>query len=126
MNSAYKDKDKMKPESDKKEQIPDLLEMPNDVLSKEEEAFLNRILTKQVEKYKEIAEEELRDQRMDFECLQTVTSEFLTDYLIIGHNFEGQRVLIKVADTPARADGLNELCKKMLVRMLIQEQNSQF
>jgi hypothetical protein len=117
---------KMKNKKDKQEKIQDIPETRSDALTNEEKTFINNILTKQVEKYKEIAEEELKDQRMDYICLQKVTSEFLTDYIIIGHNFEGQRVLIKTADTPAKIDSLNELCKKLLIHLMMQEQNTQF
>jgi len=78
-----------------------------------------------VAKYSNMAENQLKDTRDDFESLQAIISEFLEDYIIIGHTLDGQRVVIRYTPTPADLDGLTELCKKVLVRMMIQEQSGQ-
>lgn len=84
---------------------------------------LANILQNTINKYSEAAEKQLKEQREDFDSLQPIISEFLDDFLLIGHTIDGQRVVMRYTATPADLDKLTELCKKVLVRMMIQEQN---
>ena len=90
---------------------------PSDELKK----TIANILKNSAEKYSEIAEKELKDTRDDFDALQPIVSEFLDDFIIIGHTLEGNRVVMRYTSTPADMDKFTELCKKVLVRMMIQE-----
>ena len=83
------------------------------------------IIQNSVDKYTEIAANQLKDTRDDFDALQTITSEFLEDFIIIGHTLDGQRVVMRYTATPADLDKLTELCKKVLVRMMIQESHGE-
>jgi len=56
--------------------------------------------------------------------LQPIVSEFLDDFLIIGHTLTGQRVVIRYTATPADLDKLTELSRKVLIRMMNQEENN--
>ena len=84
--------------------------------------IITNLIKNSVEKYSEIANNQLKNTRDDFECLQGIISEFLEDFMIIGHTLDGQRVVIRYTSTPAQLDSLTELCKKILVRMMTQEQ----
>ena len=87
-----------------------------------EKAIAN-IIQNSVDKFGKIANNQLKDTRTDFDCLQPIVSEFLEDFIIIGHTLEGQRVVMRYTSSPADMDKLTELCKKVLVRMMIQEQS---
>lgn len=84
-----------------------------------------KLLKNSIDKYSDIANNQLKNTRDDFECLQKIVSEFLEDYTVIGHTLDGQRVVIRYASTPAQLDSLTELCKKILIQMMIQEQTGQ-
>ncbi len=86
---------------------------------------ITRLIKNSVEKYSGIADNQLKNTRDDFECLQGIVSEFLEDFMIIGHTLDGQRVVIRYTSTPAQLDSLTELCKKVLVRMMAIEQTGQ-
>lgn len=86
---------------------------------------ITRLIKNSVEKYSGIADNQLKNTRDDFECLQGIVSEFLEDFMIIGHTLDGQRVVIRYTSTPAQLDSLTELCKKVLVRMMSLEQTGQ-
>ena len=121
------------PDSKKKEhksKRPAALRMKNDsssCIEKDGEArnAISNLIQNTVAKYSNLAENQLKDTRDDFESLQAIVSEFLEDYIIIGHTLDGQRVVIRYTPTPADSDGLTELCKKVFVRMMIQEQSGQ-
>lgn len=93
----------------------------NDIISE----TLANILQNEINKYANVVDKYTKETRSDFECLQPIISEFLEDFIIIGHTLDGQRVVIRYTATPADLDKLTELCKKVLVRMLIQEQNGE-
>lgn len=82
---------------------------------------IENIIQNCANKYAEAADNQLKDTRNDFEALQTIVSEFLEDFIVIGHTLDGQRVVMRYTSTPADLDKLTELCKKVLVRMMIQE-----
>ena len=105
--------------------MPSMPPTPEDNLSDEMKIpqALANILQNTINKYSDVAEKQLKEQREDFDCLQPVISEFLDDFLLIGHTIDGQRVVMRYTATPADLDKLTELCKKVLVRMMIQEQN---
>ena len=84
---------------------------------------LANILQNTINKYSESAEKTVKDTREDFDTLQPIISEFLDDFLLIGHTIDGQRVVMRYTATPADLDKLTELSKKVLIRMMIQEQN---
>ena len=93
--------------------------------SEDEDAVSRMIaamLKESIDKYGEAADKEFNDQREDFDSLQPIISEFLDDFIIIGHSIDGQRVVMRYTPTPASLDSLTELCKKVLVRMMIEEQ----
>jgi hypothetical protein len=93
--------------------------------NEETRAAIANLLQNTVEKYAEAADNQLKSTRDDFETLQSIISEFLEDYLVIGHTLDGQRVVIRYTSSPAALDGLTELSKKVLVRMMQQEQLGQ-
>ena len=86
---------------------------------------LANMLQNSIDKYAEVAEKQNRESREDFKSLEAVMTEFLDDYIIIGHTLDGQRVVIRYTATPGDLDKLTELCKKVLVRMMVQEQNGE-
>jgi hypothetical protein len=101
------------------------LEMPMNADEQAMAEAIANIIQNSVDKYSEIADNQIRDTRTDFDNLQPIISEFLDDFIIIGHTLDGQRVVMRYTATPADLDKLTELCKKVLVRMMIQEQNGQ-
>ena len=86
---------------------------------------VENIIKNSVNQYADIAEKQLKETRDDFDALQPIISEFLDEFMLIGHTLEGQRVVMRYTSTQADADKLSELCKKVLVRMMIQEQSGQ-
>lgn len=84
---------------------------------------LANILQNTINKYSDAAEKTVKETREDFDTLQPIISEFLDDFILIGHTIDGQRVVMRYTSTPADLDKLTELCKKVLIRMMIQEQN---
>ena len=88
----------------------------------EREQVMSTAITKAlditVNKYADAAAKHNKEQREDFDCLQPIISEFLDDFLLIGHTIDGQRVTMKYTSTPADVDKLTELCKKVFVKMM--------
>lgn len=84
---------------------------------------LNEIIQNSMQRYADIVDNQLRETRNDFENLRPIVSEYLDDFIIIGHTLEGERVVMRYTVTPADLDKLTELCKKVLIQMMIQEQN---
>jgi len=82
---------------------------------------INNILQNSANKYAEMANNQHKTTRSDFEVLQPLVSEFLENFIIIGHTLDGQRIVARYTKNPAGLDGLTELCKKVLVNMMIQE-----
>lgn len=99
--------------------IPDKTKDISEEVTKQ---VISNILKNGVEKYAKMADNQLKEPREDFETLQAIVSEFLEDFIIIGHTLEGQRVVIRYTASPAELDALTELSKKVLARMIIQEQ----
>lgn len=69
-------------------------------------------------KYAAAAEKHNKEMRVDFESLQHIISEFLDDFILIGHTVDGQRLVMRYTPTPADYDKLNELTKNVLLRVL--------
>jgi len=85
----------------------------------------NTILNESLKKYEDIVEKETREYRQNAEGLHTVASEFLDDFIIIGHTIDEQRVIMRQAKTPRQFDGLMQLAKKVLIGMLMEEDKSE-
>lgn len=83
--------------------------------------LISNLINSSIEKYNDIVEREAKEARDDFESLQPLISEYVDDFILIGHTLDGQRVVMRYAPTPADLDKLTELCKKVLVKMMIQE-----
>lgn len=100
---------------------------PSEENTLEEEDDTSRVIAQLLEnsilKYQEVTDKELQGSREDFDSLQPIISEFLDEFIIIGHTLEGNRVVMRYAESPAQLDSLTELCKKVLVKMMIQEQS---
>lgn len=109
----------------KSEKVKSKTDSPPVVDNKEARDAIASLLQNTVKKYADITDNQLKSTRDDFESLQTIVSEFLEDYIIIGHTLDGQRVVIRYTASPAALDGLTELCKKVLIRMMQQEQMGQ-
>ena len=109
------------------DRLPDSPITPTSVAPVPENAGMSQtlanILQNTINKYSEAAEKQTKDSREDFDTLQPIISEFLDDFILIGHTIDGQRVVMRYTSTPADLDKLTELCKKVLIRMMIQEQN---
>jgi hypothetical protein len=88
--------------------------------------MLSQLIAGSVDKYSRVVDKQYQETRNDFDCLQPILTEFLDDFLIIGHTLEGQRLVMRYADSPIQLDALTELSKKVLVRMLMQEQSGDF
>ena len=82
---------------------------------------LDNILQNSAGRYAEAANNPHKQTRSDFEVLQPLVSEFLENFIIIGHTLDGQHIVARYTKNPAGLDGLTELCKKVLVQMMIQE-----
>ena len=104
-------------------------ETPVEKTSMEEtpmDEMLSQLIAGSVDKYSRVVDKQYQETRDDFDCLQPILTEFLDDFLIIGHTLEGQRLVMRYADSPIQLDALTELSKKVLVRMLMQEQSGDF
>ncbi len=86
---------------------------------------INNILQNGADKYTEMANKYHREARKDLELLQPIISEFLENFIVIGHTLDGERVVARYTKNPAGLDGLTELCKKVLVGMMIQESHGE-
>jgi hypothetical protein len=87
------------------------------------EEMLSQLIAGSVHKYSHDTNKQFQDAREDYNCLQPILTEFLDDFLIIGHTPVGQRLVMRHAESPVQLDALTELSKKVLVRMLMQEQS---
>lgn len=105
--------------------LPSHLSSNNEVINKELQQTLANIIQNGAKKYGDIANNQLKETRNDFEVLLPIVSEFLENFMIIGHSLDGQRVVARYTKNPAGIDALTELCKKVLVNMMIQEQNGE-
>lgn len=94
-------------------------------LDEETQKIISNVIQNSVDKYAKIADNQLKDSREDFNNLQPIVSEFLDEFIIIGHTLEGQRAVMRYTKSPADDDKLTELCKRVLVKMLIQEQHGE-
>jgi len=56
-----------------------------------------------------------KNTRNDFEHIQPMLSEFLDDFIVIGHSLDGQRVVIRCAKTPGDLDKLTELFRREFI-----------
>jgi hypothetical protein len=79
------------------------------------------IINNKIEQYSDTIDIKKTTYREDFNCLQPIVSEFLDDFLIIGHSLDGQRVVIRYTATPGDLDKLTELSRRVFIRMLNQD-----
>ena len=86
---------------------------------------IDNILQNGADKYADMANKHHRETRKDFDVLQPLVSEFLENFIIIGHTLDGERIVAQYTKNPAGLDGLTELCKKVLVQMMIQESHDE-
>lgn len=81
----------------------------------------NKILQKQAKKLEaaeKVAEvEKEKAARNDYHALHAIASEFLGDFIILGHTVDGQRIAIQHADSPVELDALVEFGRKVLIRL---------
>lgn len=82
---------------------------------------LTDIINNKIEQYSDTIDIKKTTRREDFNCLQPIVSEFLDDFLIIGHSLDGQRVVIRYTATPGDLDKLTELSRRVFIKMLSQD-----
>lgn len=104
--------------------IPSVANLPQS--SGEATDYTNKILNAAIKKYKDVVESDVAEFREDIGSLQHITSEFLDDFIIIGHTANKQRVVIRYARSPKDLDGLMQLSKKVLMRMIVEEETNNF
>ena len=90
-------------------------------IPKENEVVTSQVLNNSLEKYKTIANEEFLDYKGNIDSLQSMISEYLTDFIVIGHTVLGQRVFFRTAKTAKEMDALIELFKKTFVKTMSEE-----
>jgi hypothetical protein len=83
---------------------------------------LSNTLNLAFNKYKTVANEEYIEINSNIDTLQNVVSEYLTDFMIVGHTLLGQRVVIRFAKNSKDYDALADLTKKTIIKMFIEEQ----
>lgn len=96
-------------------------------LSPEETVIINKLIESSMKAYQQtIADEDEQRQktRDDVEALQHIVSEFLNDFIIIGHTVSDRRVVIRNAKTPGDIDKLSELTKRVLIKLMTQEEGN--
>ena len=86
---------------------------------------LSNMIQNGTEKYAAAAKNQFRQSRSDFDALQPIVAEFLENFIIIGHTLDGQRMVARYTKNHAGTDALTELCKKVLVNLMIQESNGE-
>jgi len=84
----------------------------------------NNILNNAMKQYKDVVHREETEFRADIGSLQHIVTEFLTDFIIVGHTMNDQRVVVRYAKSPKDLDGLMQLAKKVLIRMVVEEESS--
>ena len=105
--------------------------LPSNLTDKSEEVdavlkqVLDNIIQNGANRYADTANRQIRETRKDIETLQPIVSEFLENFIIIGHTLDGERVVARYTRNPAGQDALTELCKKVLVNMMIQESHGE-
>jgi hypothetical protein len=82
---------------------------------------LANIISNKIAQYSDTIEFKKTTHREDFDCLRPIISEFLDDFLIIGHTIEGQRVVMRYTATPGDLDKLTELSRRVFIKMLSQD-----
>lgn len=98
-------------------------EAPMEPMDEAVKQTLSNIVQNSVDKYIEPAyKDPYKEQRDDFQHLQPIISEFLDDFILIGHTLDGQRVVIRYTKTPADLDKLTELFRRVFMRMMAQDQ----
>lgn len=88
----------------------------------------NKLLTEllrqasDTDQYKEAADKHAMQSKQDFNALATIITEYMGDFILIGHTLDDQRVVVRCANTPGDEDKLTELCKKVLIGLLANEE----
>lgn len=99
-----------------------LIPSPDTPVEETTQQTISNIVQNTVDKYVEPAHKDpYKEQRDDFQHLQPILSEFLDDFLLLGHTLDGQRVVIRYTKTPADLDKLTELFRRVFVRMMAQD-----
>jgi putative IMPACT (imprinted ancient) family translation regulator len=78
---------------------------------------LEQLLSLALKKYQD--EQDLEDKQKDISHIKYLLSEYLNDFMIIGHNLKGERVVIRVAKTPKDYDALIRLFERVFSDFMI-------
>lgn len=84
----------------------------------QDQEFINQLLQSAVNKYADEIRREEKEWRDDLECLLPIVSEFLEDFIIIGHTVDGARAVVKYSPTPRLHDSLQHLIREYLMQDL--------
>jgi hypothetical protein len=84
-------------------------------------ALTTEFLNSLVDRYKNAANDDLIDYKTNLEALRVIISEYLNDFIVIGHNVLGQRVFFRYCKNAKEDDALTELFKKCFVKTMNEE-----
>ena len=90
-------------------------------LSAANEDFINNLLQTSLNRYKNSADKEFVEHKQDIEHLKNMLSEYLEDFIVIGHTPDDRRVVLRHAPTARGYDALKELSREYIIKTLSQD-----
>jgi hypothetical protein len=88
-------------------------------LSDDQIALLNEMLSVEVNEYEDVVSRQNRFYKSNIDALQNTVTEFLDDFIIIGHTPDNRRIILRYAADPKSYDALRDLTREYLVRMMM-------
>ena len=87
-------------------------------LSQADSEYMNGLLENSMEKYRDVVKREMQDYPENLDGLQAVVSEYLDDFIILGHTPDDSRIILRYAPTPKGYDALKDLVRNYLVKIV--------
>lgn len=87
----------------------------------EDQEFINDLLQNSIDQYKKLVDREASDYRDELGQLQNQITEYMDDFVLIGHTVNEKRVVMRYAPSPRGYDGLKELTREYLMRMVMND-----
>jgi len=109
------DKETPKPKKRKsvEKNIPDLTD-----LTPENQEYINSLIKTATENYKREVSRTVQEYNTDINNLESIISEYLDEFIILGYTPNGRRTLIRYAPTARGYDSIRDLSRQFMMHLL--------